>query len=308
MPKKIIVAAGLLLLCRLAWGQRDTLYNKPLRWSTSPFETLPSWVFVASANGHTLGVSDPCLKPEAARRQAVCRAVYLFSMQQANVRLMSDLFATARQSRKSDKLLVMARIEQPPATYACRIVNEHVSKYGECFVEAAVVEQPPADAEVTAELMSSSELMLLCAHDLTDIIEVKLVAQLTASDCVLLSDIKGNRRNLTAVSAINGVKINFPRQGYWYEAGGNRKNTDISSRLNNSFWNAYITSFLKTLLTYNFNEVSVRQLDDTYNDDETTLARERVIADLSIKNIALSVYGNELFAEWQILPIKDVVQ
>ena len=60
----------------------DTVYNQSYDWRPGQRETLPEWVFASQRKGRVIGISDPCMKSEAARMLALQRAAYLYSLQQ----------------------------------------------------------------------------------------------------------------------------------------------------------------------------------------------------------------------------------
>lgn len=71
----------------------DTVYNQSYDWRPGQRETLPEWVFASQRKGRVVGISDPCMKSEAARMLALQRAAYLYSLQQGvQLRLLSDVF------------------------------------------------------------------------------------------------------------------------------------------------------------------------------------------------------------------------
>ena len=73
----------------------DTVYNQSYDWRPGQRETLPEWVFASQRKGRVVGISDPCMKSEAARMLALQRAAYLYSLQQGvQLRLLSDVFST----------------------------------------------------------------------------------------------------------------------------------------------------------------------------------------------------------------------
>ena len=45
----------------------DTVYNQSYDWRPGQRETLPEWVFASQRKGRVVGISDPCMKSEAAR-------------------------------------------------------------------------------------------------------------------------------------------------------------------------------------------------------------------------------------------------
>ena len=74
----LILFAGVQSLQSIEPG--DTLYNQPYLWLSDEQESLPEWLFNEQTENIVIAVSDPCMKPEAARKQAIQRAIFLFSL------------------------------------------------------------------------------------------------------------------------------------------------------------------------------------------------------------------------------------
>ena len=91
----------------------DTVYNQSYDWRPGQRETLPEWVFASQRKGRVVGISDPCMKSEAARMLALQRAAYLYSLQQGvQLRLLSDVFSTMETASNTyedqrNKMLVL---------------------------------------------------------------------------------------------------------------------------------------------------------------------------------------------------------
>lgn len=111
----------------------DTVYNQSYDWRPGQRETLPEWVFASQRKGRVIGISDPCMKSEAARMLALQRAAYLYSLQQGvQLRLLSDVFSTMETASNTyedqrNKMLVLGVIEHPVQHVSYRIEHEYTS-------------------------------------------------------------------------------------------------------------------------------------------------------------------------------------
>ena len=56
----------------------DTVYNQSYDWRPGQRETLPEWVFASQRKGRVIGISDPCMKSEAARMLALQSGLSVF--------------------------------------------------------------------------------------------------------------------------------------------------------------------------------------------------------------------------------------
>ena len=141
----------------------DTVYNQSYDWRPGQRETLPEWVFASQRKGRVVGISDPCMKFEAARMLALQRAAYLYSLQQGvQLRLLSDVFSTMETASNTyedqrNKMLVLGVIEHPVQHVSYRIEHEYTSIFGEKFLEVSFT---PSNDSCDFSYHSISELML----------------------------------------------------------------------------------------------------------------------------------------------------
>lgn len=295
--------------------QIDTLYNQTFDWVSGQRESLPEWVFSSQESGRVIAVSDPCLKPQIARQQAIQRALYLYSLQQgATVRLLSDYFSSVQMGINtyediSDKMLVLAMIEQSAKTYYYQIVNEYTSLFGECYVQMAISPNHSGEGKEYGSCQSVSELMMTTSKERCENMDVRLKLDVKSTHLQQNSLwqflLKGEPGNLIIGSFINGNKLLQTGQGCWYTNTLIPPSNTIKISLQSSFWSAYITSFLKALLTHSFPNVKVKRVDESYglgNDRNKDLYRESAVSTISVTSCVRGIMNNELYVDWQINP------
>lgn len=290
----------------------DTVYNGSFDWVSGQREALPKWIFAPLQEGRVIGVSDPCMKPEAARMLALQRAAYLYSLQQgARLRLLSDIFSTTETATNTyenqrNKMLALGVIEQPVQQGSYRIENEYTSMFGEKFLQVSFTQ---SNDSCDVSYHSMSELMFLFTKERVEEEEVRFNLLLESVNCMDQSlqswyQIKGALSSPKVFSCINGVKIHPSQKGYWYENinPDGQANMEMMD-MRNAFWNAYMASFVKALLLYPFSDVNVKQVDDRFNGNHAAslgLYREKVIAVLLIHSFVRGIRDNKLCVDWQI--------
>ena len=288
----------------------DTVYNQSYDWRPGQRETLPEWVFASQRKGRVVGISDPCMKSEAARMLALQRAAYLYSLQQGvQLRLLSDVFSTMETASNTyedqrNKMLVLGVIEHPVQHVSYRIEHEYTSIFGEKFLEVSFTP-------------SVSELMLLFTKERVEEEEVKFNLLLESDSCREQSDqswfqLKGTQSSPQIISYMNGVEICSSQEGCWYEDAGFGGQDGLEKMdMRNAFWNAYMSSLVKALLLYPFSDVNVKQVDDRFNggtDSGCGLYREKVVAVLSISPFIKDIRNNKLYVDWQITEQQNIIR
>ena len=288
----------------------DTVYNRSYDWVSGQRDSLPEWVFSPQGQGMVIAVSDPCMVPEAARQQALQRALYLYSLQEgATIRILSDVFSSTETVKGTmddtrNKILMFSSIQQAGKHYTYRILKEHTSRFGECYLQVQVL----ADGSVTdesAECRSACELMMLFTKEQGEDREIKLVMNIETvrRDSIDQSyfELKGEPADLQVSSVLNGTVIRAPHQNCWYAAtvGGLENVSPVP--MNHSFWTAYMASFLEQVLSFSYNDVKVQQVEDSYDEDVTfKLQREKVVSVARIVPHIKGVRENQLLIDWQI--------
>ena len=271
----------------------DTVYNQSYDWRPGQRETLPEWVFASQRKGRVVGISDPCMKSEAARMLALQRAAYLYSLQQGvQLRLLSDVFSTMETASNTyedqrNKMLVLGVIEHPVQHVSYRIEHEYTSIFGEKFLEVSFT---PSNDSCDFSYHSISELMLLFTKE----------------------RVKGTQSSPQIISYMNGVEICSSQEGCWYEDAGFGGQDGLEKMdMRNAFWNAYMSSLVKALLLYPFSDVNVKQVDDRFNgstDSGCGLYREKVVAVLSISPFIKDIRNNKLYVDWQITEQQNIIR
>lgn len=293
--------------------QADTLYNQSFDWVSGQRESLPGWVFTSQEAGRIVAASDPCLKPQVAREQAIQRALYLYSLQQgATVQLLSDYFSSVETEKNtyedvSDKMLVMAVIRQPTRAYSYRIVNEYTSLFGEYYVQVVISPESGEGVTGCGSCQSVSELMLTTSKERREGMEVRLQLNVESTYAEQTSQwqfsAKGEPENLTVGSFVNGNKLMQSGRGCWYTNTLTPPSEAISIPLKTSFWSAYITSFLKALLMHPFPNVKVKRVNEGYGEGSERnkdLHRESTVSTVSVTSCVKGIMNNELHVDWQI--------
>ncbi len=270
----------------------DTLYNQSHDWAPGYRETLPEWVFASGQHGCVIGVSDPGMKPEAARQQALQRAAYLYSLQEsAHIDLLSDIFSTTETATNAyenerNKMLTLGMIAQPIRQDSYCIEKEHTSVYGEKFILVSFIQ---ADS-CTLSYQSVSELMFLFTKERVEEEEIKFELQLESPQ---------------TASYMNGIRICPSHRDYWYEDTFRTENReDVNPTiLKSGFWNAYMASLVKALLLHQFSSMNVRQVSDRFDGDNNSgraLYREKITAVLSVSPLVKAIRNNRLCVDWLI--------
>ena len=298
----------------------DTVYNQSYDWRPGQRETLPEWVFTSQRKGRVVGISDPCMKSEAARMLALQRAAYLYSLQQGvQLRLLSDVFSTMETASNTyedqrNKMLVLGVMEHPVQHVYYRIEHEYTSIFGEKFLEVSFT---PSNDSCDFSYHSISELMLLFTKERVEEEEVKFNLLLESDSCREQSDqswfqLKGTQSSPQIISYMNGVEICSLQEGCWYEDAGFGDQDGLEKMdMRNAFWNAYMSSLVKALLLYPFSDVNVKQVDDRFNggtDSGCGLYREKVVAVLSISPFIKDIRNNKLYVDWQITEQQNIIR
>ena len=290
----------------------DTVYNQSYDWVAGHREALPEWVFAPRQQDRVIGVSDPCMNPEAARIQALQRAVYLYSLQQGvHLNLLSDVFSSTDTAVNTyederNKILTLGVIEQTVRREAYRIEEEYTSAYGEKFIQVSFMQADSCDLSYH----SVSELMFLFTKERVEEEEIKFNLLLESGNCPKESFQSRFQMKVTLVSpcilsCMNGVPIRPSQKGYWYEdtlCAKSRESVD-GIELKSGFWTAYMASFVKSLLLYPFSNVDVRRVSDEFNGGNKSsraLYREKIVTFLSISPFVKEIRNNRLCMDWQI--------
>lgn len=315
----------LFICCALVWcgvsfvqaASVDTLYNdRSYDWGTGQRDSLPEWVFVPQHSGRVVAVSDPCMQLDKAKEQALLRAFYLYSLQQgATIHVLSDLYSlgeteTNTYENLSNKMLIMAVMQQPEIRYSYTIEKEYKSIFGELYLLVNVV---PSSVEAESyACRSMSEMMMVVVKERKEEKEIKLSLSVEADHPLGISQTrflaKGDPDALQVESYMDEFKLWHYQKEHWYRNEG-QPNLDscVTSGLKHSFWSAYMTTFLEALLTHSFIDVNVKQVGEDYGGSQPknqALYRERVASKLTVEPCIRGVLENNLYVDWKITPVE----
>lgn len=310
----LLMILGLFTIIHISQAtQPDTIYNQSHDWISGQHETLPEWIFIPQQQGMVIAVSDPCMKAESAKIQALQRAAYLYSLQQSTrLNLLSDLFTRIETEAnfhddEGNKIITMAVITQPFLHCSYQIEQEYTSLFGELFIQVSFTQKK----DNYFSYRSASELMLSFTKERTEEEELKFILAIESKnskpECLLQTNyqLRGKTKNLSVSSFINGIGIDFLQKGCWYKDVINpeKSETVIPIELKNSFWSAYIASFVKNLLLHPYSSMYIRQIEDNY-DGKTNLSRElhreKASMNISVCPHIREIRENQLYVEWQI--------
>ena len=290
------------------------------KWNSGEKETLPKWIFEARDNGLVLAVSDPCLKPEIARQQAISRAIYLHVLQSnMDLRLVLEYFSSTQSMTNAhdnvgSKIISMGHLTHPASNnYSCEIVEEYVSKFGELYILAAVTPTTQDISDDVYSFISDSEFMMLIVNDGLESHEMKLKMQMRMEKSTETSTseyhLKGKTNNPVIDSYLNNIVL--PHTGYecWFMPSNtiNEQYIGSSMSLKGSFWSAYISSLLIQVLNYEYPNVKIKHLSERFDNTNKTseLARELVTQQISAVPQIKGVRENRLYIDWKITSINN---
>lgn len=292
--------------------QVDTLYNQPYDWSAGERENLPDWIFGLHGKDEVIAMSDPCLKPFVAREQAIIRALFLHSMQEgASIQLLFDYFSSVsveNYEKSADKMLAMAVLQQPLKKCSYKILNEYISAFGEVYVHLKVLTEPEKSDEMSCSYQSFAELMFVHVKEYQEKYEIKMQLEIKALDLQQIRQtgfsVKGYPSNLKIDSSINRKALYSLPFSYYYQSNLEERPQNCHAiSLQESFWNAYINSFLKALLTYNYPSVTIKSVSETYGDghaQNSELSRETITSNLTMTPHLRGIVNDKLYIEWLI--------
>lgn len=310
MLRYILVFISLVYLPFAVKGQADVSFSQKFDWPTGYRETLPEWVFYAQTDT-LIGISDPYLKPEVAKEQALQRAFFLYTLRTgADVNVLFDYFTAVKSEfsyqRQINKLIVMISLTSKADSLEYQIVNEHYSKYGEVYLAITVKE---IESEMKT-LMAQGEMLLVENNELREEQDMKVFLDLNTSgmetvkrSCFLCKGSSGYKK---IESSINNSRLYIPGERYWYaNAGVPLNDYNESHRLLNSFWCAQMESLLKALTMHTFSGVYLKKLDENSDDQTQELKREIVKDSISLTVTRMSIVNNNLYTDWCIAPVSQ---
>ena len=218
------------LWCIFSLSSEVYLFSQNIQanWITGQRDSLPAWVYTVQGEGMVISSSDPCMTLEDGRKQAVRRALWLFTLQnQVNVQMLSDVFSSTESSsnnveRHSNKILSLIMMDHKVETYSYEILNEYQTLFGEVLIQVKFYttdkdNQAANNSEITS-FSSQSEWMVLYTDDKYAKKDYKIKIQMNSNE--ELSDgfeLKGNLDYPVISSSFDGQRIITPQKGCWYK-------------------------------------------------------------------------------------------
>ena len=287
------------------------LFSQDLQpnWVSGQREKLPDWVYSPLEKGFVIAASDPCMTLDDGRKQAIHRALWLFSLQsQIRVQMLSDVFSAVESSvdRNSNKILSLIMMSNKDNSYTYEIMNEHHTLFGEVVVRVRFFEN---DDELNLKIMgpssisSQSEWMVLYSDDKFAKKEYRIVINMQVDGGFIDSfEIKGSWEHPAITSFFEGKRVFITQKGCWYEETL-LDTVDVTSGndLEYAFWAACVTGLANQLFSYSFIKSNIQSVLDNYQGGVMyDLSRERAIGDISIVPEIHGIKHNKLFVNWEI--------
>lgn len=303
---QIVGLVWLLLVAGEIYGQGDTAFVQPRDWLTGQREELPGWLTEMVAEERFIAVSDPGLKPEIAREQALMRAFFLYALKEGvRVSVVTDYFSYNRKNyeyeQTRDKLISMIRVKAEGPDMKWRIRREWETQYGEIVVE--VFPDSVVCDRKAGEIFG--ELMLVSSGDLRERNEMRCEWRLTphCPGRIQKSEfrLKGQEDRLQVCRVLNDTLLALPQEGYWYADAGQPGGAK-GCRMNHSFWCAQMQSLLYALAGHVYPEVKLKNLEEGYQESGRGLKREVIQSRVAVRAKITGIRDNRLFVEWETKP------
>lgn len=301
MKRYILIISVLLLQVMLAQGQHTSAYARQYDWQTGYRDTFPQWVFSFGSATYT-GISEPGLKTEIAREQAIRRALFLYLLAEGtNVNMLFDYFTSAKEGRQSGKFIVLATFAHPEEkAYRYTVLNEYVSRYGEVCVSIQVGEE--GGAEIVYSY--AGEMMLVEDKERKERREFKILLTARSSRfgnlCESSFSYKGNEEISKIEQKWNGETVYIPRGRYMYADDGLQAGEyDETYHLFDGYWCALMKSLLHEIVLYSFPSVYIRKVNDQADIFQYELKREMVRDRIKAEIGKSGIRNNSLFLEWR---------
>lgn len=320
---KWLLYIGLWSVCTTVYGQVDSVYLQSYNWITGSRETVPAWITEAQGEGRFIGVSDPGLKPEIARQQALVRAWMLAMLDSGvEVAMVKDYYLQTKirfeYESVVDKLVLLLTLTPVIKPVCLEKAREWISQYGECFAEYYSIKENAETAKDVSLLLTGNdagirgEALLVSNGNLQERQELRIDWQLRCpemsgvKECDFL--LRGNKENNILTLKIDGFDLPLLKRGrYWYY------DTDSSDNVNGTFcsledalWRAISESMLYALSAHSFPEVTLRNLEEESGQIRETLKREFVKARIQLSVKGVYIQNNRLYADWQIRDIDSI--
>lgn len=304
------------LWCVFSFFSEVYLFSQDIQanWITGQRDSLPEWVYTAQGEGIVISSSDPCMTLEDGRKQAVRRALWLFTLQnQVKVQMLSDVFSATESSsnnveRHSNKILSLIMMDHKVETYSYEILNEYQTLFGEVLIQVQfhTTDKQEANNPEFTSFSSQSEWMVLFTDDKYAKKDYKIKIQMSSNE--ELSDgfeMKGNLNYPIISSSFDGQRIITPQKGCWYkDSSTNDYSVKPGNSLIHAFWPAYVVGLADQLFSYSFLKSNISSVLDNYQSDTMyDLSREKATGVIRIIPQIHGVNQNKLIVDWAVSPL-----
>lgn len=285
----------------------DNIYLST-NWTTGVKDTLPSWVCQPEPAQSFLGVSDPLLTPEIGKRQAIQRALALYSLYQGGrIKLLNEVFESTQEKRNNGendyKTVTVMRLNYSLLQPCYTILREYRSRFGETFVLLSV----SSSTTTKSAPQGCIETMQIFTRVRQEYYDLRLSFDQTfPNDSLLWKDsflLKREDKKRIVIGCINTLSSSANRGRCLYT--DTRINTvnhpTPSVPLFHSFWSAYIESLANELTSHPYSSSFIKTVSDHWNDNiSNSLSRETTQNNLSIYLKEIYIQNNRLFTKWEI--------
>ncbi len=311
--KQILLVIFLLLLGSSSYAQLTKKYS----WHVGTRDSIPQWV----ATARYIGISDPGLREDIAQAQAINRGWSIWQLSKGvKLSLVRDFYTKNEEYFRSnlsrDKVLSLATVELTPQDVSLRVVNSHTTQYGEVIVELAETDEISDSTTYHLPVDSTSrlwfEFMLSTSFDVIEKGDIRLehTSRIDTLDVDSLHYIiDGSIKRSKVYSTINDTLYPIKRSGdYWFaDLAPTNRDTTATKRgikqeisLRNSLWSAFIESLLYPVLGYNYQNLTVKSVDESYEDKKHSLLRESAINNVAVHLDGINIEDNKLTVRWVV--------
>lgn len=315
----------ILLLCLLApttiWGGEDindNIYCANQEWHTAVSTHLPNWMTEELPEDEVISMSDPKLKEDVAREQALIRAVLLHLMQQRfKFNMLSDYFVSNQtktygnetNDSQKDKVLCLASIELSKKKIACAVRKSFRSPFHETYLRVCVGAR--AEKMTDVQYISTSAIMELMMTTTSrkfqrEMVDVRYQMSQEVNGLPVIHQnqwlAKGKLSRLRHLSVINETEVCNSQHDMWYK---NTTSSSISDKcegyaLNRGLWSAYFISIANALITKSYDKSVTSETTETFNGKYRNLNRHLYTINLLCKPQILGVAKNKLYVSCSI--------
>lgn len=300
----------------------DTVYNTDDNWISGQYTDLPEWIYSETDNNSVISISDPCMKPQKGREQAVLRALFIYSLRnQTCLKYMHEHFSISNEfkngiSQNKNKITALLKLIPQKGRFYCKIEKEYTSLFNETFLQVRVIPEKDFNDNPTDYILynyeSQNEYMFSFIEDCYEGKELYIDTQINSQESNLKFKIKGKAACPRINSNMNGTNLYITGKGCWYNSTLDSYDYRINhTDMINSFWNAYIVSLAEFLFSYPYTFSNVKYTGEIYNNDKNSKAdnlseMSQTSAILNIKALPFikGIYNNNLFIDWKLIQTK----